>query len=196
MSRSKSHIFFSFRQCCLFKWRYNRRNGNCNLSNCTLTRKKFRDFNGIRTHDLCISATVLYQLNYEDPYIGSRPICWMKTEWRWYELKKYRFKWRYDRRSGKYIIIIILCVEGRKGQVLYIVYIGSWNCIYVLMKLSANVYFWHSSTALTNTNTIFYSHFQTLLAHLYFDTEFSNKLDNQADKVWVSMYKLERIAQL
>ena len=25
---------------------------------------------------------------------------------------------------------------------------------------------------------MFYSHFQTLQAHLYFDTEFSNKLDN------------------
>ena len=98
--------------------------------------------------------------------------------------------------SGKYIIIIILCVEGRKGQVLYIVYIGSWNCIYALIKLSANVYFWHSSTALTNTNTMFYSHFQTLQAHLYFDTGFRNKLDNQAGKVWVSVNKLERNAQL
>ena len=30
---------------------------------------------GIRTHDLCVSAAVLYQLIYEDQYIGSRPIC-------------------------------------------------------------------------------------------------------------------------
>ena len=43
---------------------------------------------------------------------------------------------------------------------------------------------------------MFYSHFQTLQANLYFDTEFSNKLDNQAGKVWVSMYKLERNAQV
>ena len=76
---AKATFFFSFRQCCIFKWRYNRRNGNCNSSNCTLTRKKIQDSNGIRTHDLCVSAAVLYQLNYEDPYIGSRPICSMKT---------------------------------------------------------------------------------------------------------------------
>ena len=36
--------------------------------------KKFRDFRGIRTHGLCVSAAVLYHLSYEDPYIGSRPI--------------------------------------------------------------------------------------------------------------------------
>ena len=29
---------------------------------------------GIRTHDLCGSAAVLYQLSYDDPYVGSRPI--------------------------------------------------------------------------------------------------------------------------
>ena len=60
-----------------FKWRYDRRSGNCNLSNCKLTRKNFRDFHGILTHGLCVSAAVLYQLIYEDPYIGSRPICWV-----------------------------------------------------------------------------------------------------------------------
>ena len=32
-------------------------------SNCKLTRKKFRDFNGIRTHGFCVSAVVLYQLS-------------------------------------------------------------------------------------------------------------------------------------
>ena len=36
---------------------------------------KFRDFNEIRTHRLFISAAVLYQLRYENPYIGSRSIC-------------------------------------------------------------------------------------------------------------------------
>ena len=39
--------------------------------------KCFRGFNGIRTHGLCVSATVLHQLSYEDPYIGSRPIYWI-----------------------------------------------------------------------------------------------------------------------
>ena len=72
-----------------FKWRYHRPSGNCNLSNWKLTRKKFRDFNGIRTHDL--------QLSYEDPFIGSRPICWVHLKpwmewnigWRWCEPLKY-----------------------------------------------------------------------------------------------------------
>ena len=34
-----------------------------------------RDFNGILTHGVCVSTAVLYQLSYEDPCIGSRPIC-------------------------------------------------------------------------------------------------------------------------
>ena len=67
------------------KWRYDRRSGNCNLSNCQLTRKKIRDFNGIRIHGLCVSAAVLYQLSYKDltPHIGSMPICWVcLSPWR------------------------------------------------------------------------------------------------------------------
>ena len=39
--------------------------------------KNFRDFNRIWTLSLCVSAAVLYQLSYEDPHIGSRPICWL-----------------------------------------------------------------------------------------------------------------------
>ena len=91
-----------------FKWRFDRRSGNCNSSNYKLTRKKIGDFNRIQIHGLCVSAAVLYQLSYEDPYIGSRPIFWVhfnprkkwNLEWRWCELRKYKFKWRYDRRSG------------------------------------------------------------------------------------------------
>ena len=46
---------------------------NGNLSNCKLTRKRFRCFEGIRIHDLCASAVALYQLSYEDQYnVGSR----------------------------------------------------------------------------------------------------------------------------
>ena len=64
--------------------------------------------NGIETNGFYVSAAVLYQLSYEHPYIGSRPIClillnpWKEwnEEWRWCELRKYNFKWRYDRRSG------------------------------------------------------------------------------------------------
>ena len=46
-----------------------------NMGNCKLTSEKFGDFNGIWTCGLCVSAAVLYQLSYEDPYIGSRQIC-------------------------------------------------------------------------------------------------------------------------
>ena len=57
----------------------------------------------MRTHDLCVSAAVLYQLIYEDQYIGSRPICWVhlhpwmewNMEWRLRDLRKYKFQWRY-----------------------------------------------------------------------------------------------------
>ena len=62
-----------------FQWRYDRPSGNCILSNCKLTRKNVGNSGkGIRTHGLCVSAAVLYQLSYQDPYIvGSRPICWV-----------------------------------------------------------------------------------------------------------------------
>ena len=44
---------------------------NRNLSNCEIARKKvFRGFNGIWTRGLCVSAAVLSQLSYEDPYTG------------------------------------------------------------------------------------------------------------------------------
>ena len=34
--------------------------------------KDFRGFNGFRTSGLCVRAAVLYQLSYEDPYIGMK----------------------------------------------------------------------------------------------------------------------------
>ena len=37
--------------------------------------KCFLGFNGIRTQGLCVSAAVLHQLSYEDPYVWSTPIC-------------------------------------------------------------------------------------------------------------------------
>ena len=60
-----------------FKLRYNHRIGKCNLSNWKHSRKKFRGFNGIRTHGLCVCAAVLYHLSNEDPYIGNMPVCWV-----------------------------------------------------------------------------------------------------------------------
>ena len=53
-----------------FMWRYDRRSGNCTLRNCKVTPKKFRDFNGIRTHGLCVRAAVLLPIELW------RPINW------------------------------------------------------------------------------------------------------------------------
>ena len=64
----------------IFKWRYDRRSGNCNLSNCKLIWKQLVwDFNGIRNHGLCVITAVLYQLSYADSYIGSRQIGWVHS---------------------------------------------------------------------------------------------------------------------
>ena len=40
-------------------------------------KKKSWAFKEIWTHGHCISTTVLYQLNYENPFFGKRPICWV-----------------------------------------------------------------------------------------------------------------------
>ena len=61
----------------IFKWRYDRHIGNCDLGNCKLNQKQFWYFNVIRRHGLCVSTVVLYKLSYEDLFIGSRPICWV-----------------------------------------------------------------------------------------------------------------------
>ena len=89
-----------------FKWRFNHRQGNCNLGNCKFTQKEFWDFNGIQTHSLCVSAAVLYQLSYEDPCIGSRPICWVHLNpWKEWSIGYLNFvncgntsyfKWKFD----------------------------------------------------------------------------------------------------
>ena len=47
--------------------------------------KEFQDFNRIQTHGPSISVAVLYQLSYEDPYIKSRPICWVHITREWNE---------------------------------------------------------------------------------------------------------------
>ena len=56
--------------------------------------KKFRDFNRICTHGLCVNAAVLYHLRYGEWYIGSRSNCWVHlNQWKeWYmksNTKKY-----------------------------------------------------------------------------------------------------------
>ena len=60
-----------------FKLRYDRRSGYWNLSNCKLTWKKISTSRGFKPMAIFVRAAVLYQLSYEDPYIGSRPICWV-----------------------------------------------------------------------------------------------------------------------
>ena len=61
-------------------------------------KKDFRSFNGIRTRGLCVSAAVLSQLSYEDPYTGGWPIYWvhqpvkgMKHWKKWCELREYKW---------------------------------------------------------------------------------------------------------
>ena len=59
------------------KWQYDRRSGNGNLSTelqIHPQKKEFRNFNGIRTDGLYVSAAVLYHLSYEDPYININTI--------------------------------------------------------------------------------------------------------------------------
>ena len=73
---------------------------NRNLSNCENSPKKsfFRGFNGIRNRGLCVSAAVLSQLSYEDPYTGGWPIYWvyqpvkrMKHWMKWCERREYKW---------------------------------------------------------------------------------------------------------
>ena len=78
------------------KWRCDRRNCQLKFKELQiLARKKFQLFNGIRTYGLCVCAAVPYQLSYEDPHIGSRPISeglssslnpWQELhiEWKWF----------------------------------------------------------------------------------------------------------------
>ena len=61
-------------------------------------KKVFRGFNGIRTRGLCVSAAVLSQLSYEDPYTGGWPIYWVhqpvkgvKHWMKWCELREYKW---------------------------------------------------------------------------------------------------------
>ena len=75
------------------KWRCDHRSCDDDLSNHKVSRKMFLGFNGIWTHGLCVSAAVLYQLSYEDPYVGSRPIYWIgRTRERNKTYKTYEFK--------------------------------------------------------------------------------------------------------
>ena len=64
------------------KWRCDHRSCNHNVSNLLqilAQKEKIQIFNRIVTHGLCISASVLYQLSYEDPDVGSRPVYCMSS---------------------------------------------------------------------------------------------------------------------
>ena len=41
------------------------------IANTWGTRKKFRDFNGIQTHGVCVSAGMLYHLSYKAHTLGA-----------------------------------------------------------------------------------------------------------------------------
>ena len=71
----KTYFIVCFEMCHLLKLRCDRRSCNRNLSNFKLQpNRNFPGFNGITTHSLCPSAAVPYQLSYEDPHVGSKPI--------------------------------------------------------------------------------------------------------------------------
>ena len=57
------------------KWRYDRRSGNCNLSNSKLlpAKKKIETSTGFEPMAFALALQCPNQVNYEDPYIGSRP---------------------------------------------------------------------------------------------------------------------------
>ena len=61
------------------EWRYDRRRYvvTAVLKQLQINPKKFGGFNGSRTHGFCVRAKELYLLSYEDPYIRSKPICWV-----------------------------------------------------------------------------------------------------------------------
>ena len=83
----------------MFNWRYDRGNGNCNL-----TPKNSGTSTGLKPMASALVLQCSNQLSYEDLYIGSRSICWVhlnpwkewNTEW-WCELRKYKFNWRHER---------------------------------------------------------------------------------------------------
>ena len=61
----------------IFKWRYDRPSGNCNLSNCKFTPpKKFATSTGFEPMASALALQCSNQLSYEDPCIGSKPICY------------------------------------------------------------------------------------------------------------------------
>ena len=57
---------------------YDRRSGNCNLSNIMQSNQEknfFGTLMGFEPIALVLAMQCSNQLSYEDPYIGSRPIC-------------------------------------------------------------------------------------------------------------------------
>ena len=80
---------------------------NRNLSNCENSpKKRFSGLQRIRTRGLCVSAAVLSQLSYEDPYTGGWPIYWvhqpvkgMKHWMKWYWTAGIQMEWVCDHRS-------------------------------------------------------------------------------------------------
>ena len=95
-----------------FKWRYDRPSANFKLSKSKLTPplppKNCRTSTGFKPMASVLLLQCSNQLSYKDLYIESRPICWVHLNrwkewnltWRWCELQKFKFKWRYDHRSG------------------------------------------------------------------------------------------------
>ena len=89
---------------------------NRNLSNCEVAQENVcLGFNGIRTRGLCVRAAVLYQLSYEDPYTGGKPIFLVhqlvkgiKHRMKWCKLQE--CKW------NEYVSIAVFACETNRGE--------------------------------------------------------------------------------
>ena len=74
-------------------------------------KKKIKGFNGIRTHGLCVSAAVLYQLSY-DPYIGSRPFYWVHLNLLCYVMLRYAVLGYFISYNAPKLYLANLAAEG------------------------------------------------------------------------------------
>ena len=75
--------------------------------------KCFRGFNRIPTHGLCVSAAVLHQLSNEDPYVGSRPICWIHRTRERNETYEYYVNCRHKWNEGMIIAVVTQIVTNK-----------------------------------------------------------------------------------
>ena len=93
------------------EWRYDRRRYvvTAVLKQLQINPKKFGGFNGSRTHGFCVRAKELYLLSYEDPYIRSRPICWVYLNpWKEWNISKTNRIWFAEIQINNLYVLLFL----------------------------------------------------------------------------------------